>query len=179
MTTYLGIDPGIGGALALFDDVTDNLFVYDVPTFSLPSGKTKKRRVDLMGLARVADIVMGSAGEGAPAPIVVIEQVNAMPGRGREEGDAPRTMGATSAFNFGRTTGNLEAVFAAHFLRIEYVPPAKWKRDLKVPAAKDGARARASQLLPAHAHHWTRVKDADRAEAALIAVWASMYLGDR
>jgi hypothetical protein len=40
-----------------------------------------------------------------------------------------------------------------------------------VPAAKDGARARASQLLPGAADQWPLVKHDGRAEAALIALW--------
>jgi hypothetical protein len=39
---------------------------------------------------------------------------------------------------------------------------------LGVPAAKDGSRARASQLMPAATHHWPLVKHDGRAEAALI-----------
>ena len=39
------------------------------------------------------------------------------------------------------------------------------------PADKDGARARASQLLPWAAHQWARAKDDGKAEASLIALY--------
>jgi hypothetical protein len=41
------------------------------------------------------------------------------------------------------------------------------------PAGKDGARARASQLIPSAAHHWPLKKHDGRAEAALLAFYAS------
>jgi hypothetical protein len=46
-----------------------------------------------------------------------------------------------------------------------------------VPAEKDGARARASQLLPQHAGHWPLKKHDGRAEAALIALygWRQLF----
>jgi hypothetical protein len=46
-----------------------------------------------------------------------------------------------------------------------------WKKALGVPADKDGARARASQLMPENAWLWPLVKHDGRAEAALIAYW--------
>ncbi|MBC7907617.1 MAG: hypothetical protein H7Y60_12860 [Rhodospirillaceae bacterium] len=47
------------------------------------------------------------------------------------------------------------------------------QRLLALPADKDGARARASQLLPAHAGLWCRAKYDGRAEAALIAYYGA------
>ena len=54
--------------------------------------------------------------------------------------------------------------------------PQRWKKALSLGQGKDAARARASQLLPAHAHYWQRVKDDGRAEAALIAVYGQRTL---
>jgi hypothetical protein len=51
-----------------------------------------------------------------------------------------------------------------------FVAPAVWKKALGVPAAKDGARTRASQLMPNAAGHWPLVKHDGRARAALIAL---------
>ena len=47
---------------------------------------------------------------------------------------------------------------------------------MAIPKAKDGARARASELLPSYSHLWQRVKDDGRAEAALIALWGARML---
>jgi hypothetical protein len=59
---------------------------------------------------------------------------------------------------------------------ITIVHPRTWKRALGVPREKDGARARASQLLPAHAHLWPLKKHDGRAEAALIATYGVQTL---
>jgi len=59
-------------------------------------------------------------------------------------------------------------------MKIAYtlVAPATWKRALGgIPAEKDAARARASQLMPSASGYWARKKDDGRAEAALIAFW--------
>ena len=158
----LGIDPGLTGALALFDSSTDTLLVEDVPTYRLPKGNKTKAYVDLMSLARIVDVMI----DGEPKPIVYIERVSSMPGQG-----------IASSFDFGRTTGILQGVCAAHFLRIEQVMPAVWKRALSVPASKDGARARASQFFPKYASFWSRAKDDGRAEASLIAFYGAKALG--
>jgi crossover junction endodeoxyribonuclease RuvC len=87
-------------------------------------------------------------------------------------------LGVTSAFQFGRGYGAVEGVIAALGWPVEYVTPQKWKNALNVPTEKDDARARACQLLPLDAEHWTPrrgVFDKDqasgRAEAALIALY--------
>lgn len=57
------------------------------------------------------------------------------------------------------------------------VTPQVSKKALAAPAAKDGARARASQLLPAHAQLWPLKKHDGRAESAMIAVFGLRELG--
>jgi hypothetical protein len=56
------------------------------------------------------------------------------------------------------------------------VPPRRWKSALQVPASKDAARFRASQLLPQAAHLWPLKKHDGRAEAALLAVFGGRQL---
>lgn len=145
-TAILGIDPGLSGALALLD-VDGSLEVVDMPTLQL-----KKRVIDEYALARIIDDWAGRVRE------VWLEQVATRPGEG-----------AVGAFTFGRGYGLLRGICAANFLTIIDVTPQTWKRALRVPAEKDGARAAASRVFPRHAGMWARVKDDGRAEAALIA----------
>ncbi len=141
-----GIDPGVAGGLALLD--TDTLLaVVDMPTFQL-----KKRVVN-------PDAVAEQLQAWAPEH-VFLELVGSRPGEGH-----------VGAFSFGEGVGMLRGVVAALRLPITRVTPAQWKQALKVPAAKDGARARATQLFPRAAAHWSRVKDDGRAEAAMIGLW--------
>ena len=153
MSIVLGIDPGKTGALALYNAAGDTLSVEDVPLLDVGS----KRVVDHYGLARIVDAWCKDA-----APTVYLELVGSMPGEGH-----------AGAFDFGQTAGLLRGVCAAHFLRIEMVTPAKWKRALGVKGDKDVSRQRASTLFPKHSGLFARKKDDGRAEAALIAYYGA------
>ena len=162
MTVFLGIDPGLSGALALYRPLGDHLTILDVPVHELTRNGKHKREVDVQ---RLADMIADVADD---APIVLIENSTPMPGQG-----------AASTFAFGKTFGLLYGVCAAHKLVIHKVAPAKWKRDLAVPKDKDGARARASVLMPAHSRNWPLKKHDGRAEAALIALWGSRFISSQ
>ena len=151
----LGIDPGLSGALAFLTPSTGALTVLDVPTFTLGRNGKAKREVDAVELARLVDAAVH-------IDHAFVEQVGAMPGQG-----------VSSVFAFGKVYGLLLGILAANSIPHTLVTPQKWKRALSVPAEKDGARARASQLMPAHAGQWTRIKDDGRAEAALIAYYGA------
>lgn len=105
-------------------------------------------------------------------PVVVIEQVNGVPGQS-----------GPAAFNFGFRAGELRGVCAAHGIEPVYVSPMKWKGVLglvkgsRTPAEfKTASRALASKLYPEHAHLFSRAKDDGAAEAVLIGHW---YLNRR
>jgi hypothetical protein len=158
---FCGIDPGVTGGLAFFDPRLDLLDVYRMPihTISRTSGR-RSRRLDLPELARIIDAQIGWDRK----VVAYIELVGARPGEA-----------VNSSFDFGFGCGALHGLLAAHYVRIETVTPRKWKAELKCPADKDGARFRASQLLPKHAHKWPLVKDDGLAEASLLAVYAARY----
>lgn len=142
-----GIDPGVAGAIALLED--DRLLqVLDMPTFQMKT----KRTIN-------ADGISTTLRDWQPDH-VFLELVGSRPGEGH-----------VGAFSFGEGVGVLRGVVAALQLPITRVTPAQWKQALKVPAAKDGARARATQLFPRAAAQWSRVKDDGRAEAAMIGLW--------
>ncbi|MEM6833957.1 MAG: hypothetical protein AAF562_10080 [Pseudomonadota bacterium] len=156
MNAYLGIDPGLNGAIVCLHD--DAMVISDMPTLSVQRGKTTKRFVDPHALHGVI----------ASLPKITacaLEQVSAMPGQG-----------ATSMFSFGRSYGVLEGVLACCGVPYTEVRPHAWKKALQVPAGKDAARARASQLLPDYSHNWPLKKHDGRAEAALLARYAQVAL---
>jgi crossover junction endodeoxyribonuclease RuvC len=146
-----GIDPGLSGAIALRDTDDGSMRVVDIPTFSLSRNGKNKREIDAVTLSIMLDLSIGHA---------FVEQVGAMPHQG-----------VSGVFAFGKSYGIIIGVLAARGVPMTFVNPRVWKKSLGVPAAKDGARARASQLMPSSAEWWTRVKDDGRAEAALIAYW--------
>lgn len=144
----LGIDPGVSGAIA---ELRDGRLarVHPMPTFTT---KGTKRVVDEDGLARII--------RSAVPDHAYIEQVNSRPGEGH-----------AGAFAFGRSYGVPLGVLAGLGVGRTPVAPVTWKASLRVPADKDGARARASQLMPYAAHLWPRKMDDGLAEAALIALY--------
>ena len=147
----LGIDPGLHGALALFNIQTHQIQVFDMPI--------KGGQVDGAMLAAIVDTCK------CWGPIVgVVEQVGS---RQRQ----------AHAFSFGLATGIVHGVLSALSVPFSLLQPAQWKgavglRRLTDEAQRQNkARARelASKLWPAQADLFKRVKDADRAEACLIA----------
>lgn len=85
----------------------------------------------------------------------------------------PGTIGTTNAFQIGRRYGVLMAALLMRGIPVEDVPPGKWKARFGLSSDKTASREKAGQLFPDHAHLFKRVKDHDRAEAALIAFWGS------
>lgn len=146
-SAILGIDPGLSGALALFD-VDGTLEVVDMPVLQFKT----KRAIDEYAVARIVDNWSGRIRE------VWLERVGVRPGEG-----------AVGAFTFGRGYGLLRGVCAANFLTIVDVTPATWKGALKLRGDKDESRLRATTLFPRHGDLFARKKDDGRAEAVLIA----------
>jgi len=165
---YLGIDPGIDGALAVWVPVDrpggPSLALYDMPfAMGEVAGKPRKR-LDRAGLRNLLDtfaIVYH-------VDLVVIEKVNAMPKQ-------------SGMFTFGFGVGATMAMLEERRFRIVEVTPSVWKRDLKVPKDKKLAMARAGELFPNDAQHFFaegrngRVPRPDRAEAAMLALWAERH----
>lgn len=150
--SILGIDPGLSGALALYDPEDGTLCIHDMPT----TERRGKRFVDEYELARIVD---------AWAPKIReawLETATPRPGTG---------VGilATSLRNYGLIRG----VIVANFIPLHDTPPATWKRAMGVTKDKKTSRDKASELLPAHAPLFRRVKDSDRAEASLIALYGA------
>jgi crossover junction endodeoxyribonuclease RuvC len=150
----LGIDPGATGAVALLDDTGVLLEIHDMPVTLEPNGR---HAVNAPLLAAIL--------AKTHARIAYCEFVGARP-----------TDAKAAAFSFGRARGCIEGVAGALELPIRFLTPPAWKRSTGVPPgveAKDTARTIAVARSPAHAELFSRKKDVDRAEAALIG-WAGL-----
>jgi crossover junction endodeoxyribonuclease RuvC len=90
--------------------------------------------------------------------LVIIERVGAMP-----------KQGVSSTFRFGKSYGVAIGVVAALKIPVHFVAAGVWKRHFNLPADKEAARARALQLWPGRAELFSRRRDHNRAEAALLA----------
>ena len=90
---------------------------------------------------------------------VVIEQVSAMPGQG-----------VTSMFNFGQSFGILKGICSAMHLSMHFVRPAKWKKYFNlIKCEKDASRTKAIEIFPYFSTNLSKKKDANKADAILIA----------
>jgi crossover junction endodeoxyribonuclease RuvC len=156
--TIVGVDPGLSGALFFIDPnhpLTGE--AVDIPTHVLTRGGKKKREIDVVQLIHVLAL--------RRITHAFVEQVGAMPGQG-----------VSSVFAFGKGYGVILGVLAARSIPLSLIPPVRWKREMRVLKDKDGARARASQLLPDAADQWPRVHHHGRAEAALLALYGARQL---
>jgi crossover junction endodeoxyribonuclease RuvC len=152
MTKYwLGIDPGLQGAVAILDAAGALVALHDVPTLTLVTSRGTRHEYDLPGMAAL----LAPYGQNAH---VLIEEAQAMPGQG------VRSM-FMIGLGFGAWLGMLGAFGLAH----TRVRPAVWKRRLGLPGDKEAARLRAIQLFPAA--DLRRKHDHGRAEALLLAYW--------
>ena len=150
----IGIDPGISGSICFFEDgkVID---LVEMP--SMADGKKNKRQVN--GAQIYNEISLRIKNINKKDIRVVIEQVSAMPGQG-----------VTSMFNFGQSFGVLKGICSAMQLSMYFVRPAKWKKYFNlINSEKDASRTKAIQIFPYISSELSRKKDANKADAILLA----------
>ena len=149
-----GIDPGITGSICFFEDgkIID---LIEMP--NMAEGKKQKKQVN--GAQIYNEILLRTKNVEKKNIKVVIEHVSAMPGQG-----------VTSMFNFGQSFGVLKGVCSAMQLSMHFVRPAKWKKYFNlINAEKDASRTKAIEIFPYISNQLSRKKDANKADAALIA----------
>lgn len=160
MPVVVGIDPGNSGAIAFLDTDLCSLRIVDMPTFEF---ETTKKRVTIDPYSIVAEMQHSALHH------VYMEEVYSSP-----------QMGVVSAFNFGEGKGKILGIVAALGIPVTSVKPARWKKDMKVPADKKATVQRASQLFPGAAAAFKGPRGGifdGRAEAALLALYGALELG--
>lgn len=140
---FLGIDPGITGAVARYDD-----------------------EADLVTVARdfksLGDIAQAITDLSPGAAFAAIELVSSRPGQG-----------VSSVFSFGRSTGvALGALLVAKVPFIE-VTPQRWIAFHTDPFRAFDSGFVAKKRWPRQDHLFRRVKDHNTADACLIAAYMS------
>ena len=150
----IGIDPGISGSICFFEDgkIID---VIEMPTMT--EGKKNKKQVNG---SQIYNEILKRINKFQEKDIrVIVEQVSAMPGQG-----------VTSMFNFGQSFGILKGICSAMQLPIYFVRPAKWKKYFNlINSEKDASRTRAIEIFPYFSSQLSKKKDANKADAILIA----------
>mgnify|MGYP006244899431 CR=1 FL=1 len=110
-----GCDPGLSGAIALFNAGDGVVETWDMPI------------VEVRGKKAVSPQLIKNILELHDAPIWV-EQVSARPGQG-----------VTSMFNFGKSYGMVLGVAAGLGYPINYVTPQTWKKAVRCPEERTAA----------------------------------------
>jgi hypothetical protein len=149
--TYLGIDPGVNGGIAALDERGALISVVKMPAEGL----------DLWQAVRGLRAERGKT-------FAMLEQVQPYAGGGR-------TMGATSAFTFGRGVGRLELALIGNGITFERVMAIKWQNRLgcRTGGDKNISKEHAARLFPtAKITHAT-------ADALLLATYCRLEFGSR
>lgn len=155
---WIGVDPGLDGAIAVMCD--GGITLLDTPTVS----NGKKRDMDLYAIVRLLRGLTCSQDA-----LVSIESVHSMPGQG-----------VASTFAFGKGFGMWLGVLAALNVPHQAVAPQTWKKVMLRDGGKekDASRVKAAQLFPQVADQLTRKKDHGRADALLMAAWAQRTVAE-
>ena len=157
----IGIDPGISGAVCILTNgkITE---IYEMPT--MIDGKKNKKQVNG---AEITNIINKEI-ENEKDVKVVIEHVSAMPGQG-----------VTSMFNFGQSFGVLKGICAALKLPVHFIRPVKWKKHFNlINTEKDASRTKVIEAFPYISSKISKKKDANKADAILIARFFHETLGN-
>ena len=143
----VGVDPGVSGAFAFFStDHTGHIDVYDMPI--------------LDGDVDPQDAVPDD--RKVPANIAMIERSHPHPKEG-----------VSSVWRYASAFTTAVVVIKLLEIPIIFVSPAKWKKSLSLTKDKEQSRARAIETFPACAELFRLNKHHNRAEAAMLAFYAS------
>lgn len=175
----LGIDPGSSNAALAIVEVAGGAFTLidaiDAPTI----GEDHRKVIDVVALGRWA---LQHKPDRA-----VIERAQAMPSMPDPVTGERRGQGASSTFKYGKGCGALEAMvmmltLCGHDVPLLLVETRRWKNHFSLPGGKENkekARQLAIARFPYAAGTMLRFKyHHNRAEAALIALFACEHFGD-
>lgn len=162
---FIGIDPGVSGAVAVLTSETVTLF--DVPT-------RKGTKGELYMAGEMADILRPYAGQA----FAILEQASPSfqrPGQG--DGSKPSSGNMNAAMKIGVGVGLWEGILAALGIPYEMALPITWKRSFRLSGAdKKASRARAQELFPVVRAELAKRRP-DFAEALLLAEYGRRRRG--
>ena len=150
---YLGIDPGLTGAVAAVDAQGHVHLLEELPTILRGTGRVK-RELDPAGLAHLLRPITDDIA------VALVETVGSRPGQG-----------VASVFSLGQSSGVIAGVLATLGIPVITTTPAKWKKQMGlIGTDKEASRALATRLFPGIDLH--RKRDHNLAESLLLATVA-------
>lgn len=166
MDLIIGIDPGSSGAVAFYWPATRRLEVFDTPNMKKAVGTKERTVIDVFGLIQTLMPASPSVVGASHAVIAYVEEVGPMPRDGKVQ-----------AFAFGKSYGEVLAILACLEIPVVSIRPAAWKKTMKLSSDKNYSRSAITSLFPSLIDLFKRVRDADRAEAALLAIYGAKKQG--
>lgn len=155
----IGVDPGISGALAVYDTVGAS-DVIDLPII----GEGPSEMLD-------AKIILRQILVWCP-DLIILERAQAMPPRDKDGNQ--RAAGAASVFKFGKGFGQIIGAVQISGVPWSLVAPVTWKKFFKLSKEKERSRQLALQKFP-ELHDKMKFKyHHQRAEALLIAMYGAI-----
>lgn len=159
----IGIDPGINGAIAVVDiEQMRCVAVEDLPAFKKASAYRKSGEMSHLDVHKLAMIVDSYVKHTCMA---IIEEPGAMP-----------RQGLSSTYRFGHACGQCHGVLAANYLTTIPVKPNVWKPALGLSGDKSTSVDLARETFIGSKNWFRFKKHHDRAEAALLVLYATRYL---
>lgn len=147
---YIGIDPGLTGAVAILTDAGD-VSLHDTPVIR----EKGKNYYDVQGMHSVLWNYPSDT-------VVALELVHAMPGQG-----------VVSMFRFGEGYGIWQGIIAVNGYRLVQPSPQKWMKTLGVTPHRP-SRVVAVERFPTMGGKLHRVSDHNRADALCLAWYAKV-----
>lgn len=152
---YIGVDPGLSGAIAFIDHEDGQIDVLDMPVVKVKRNGKVKRELDYEKLGELHPrLILGRNNCKA-----LVEFVGSMPGQG-----------SSSGFAFGKSTGAIYGVLGTRRIPTETVSPTKWKRHFGlIGKPKDASRMLAIERWPQLEPKLKRKLDNGRSDSLFIA----------
>ncbi len=160
----MAIDPGVNGAFAFL--TTQQYAVVNIPTLERKVGNKKRQAFDFAEIWQTLEPFLTSPLKRNLS--VIIEKAAPNAGGGKKDT-------ASTAFMVGVGGWMYELLFESLEITRDYVVPRSWKSKMQLLSKdKEDSRVKAQTLFP-KAPLW-RKEDHNRAEALLLAKYASLYV---
>lgn len=164
MVLYIGIDPGLGGAIARIDSDGTWTGMWDAPIITYKKGKKIRRQYDLREVKCILENHCTQTDEYTVQ--VFVEEMQSM----------PRGIRVQASFSIGYSQGMYEGLLTALNIPYQLVKSKEWQKSFQITKARGDTKAlsfmTASRLFPTAELTGPKGGKKDgRSDALLIAEW--------